>query len=153
MPSPTPSSTQTETGRNDANRVRVIAALATTVAVLLIAGVLAFVVFVSNSQDEAAPLPDEIVRIVPGRNGQVLRQDSVGVVTIPTWSCQLTIDGVRIPEAQLSGTNELGECFFRPGAEKVFESLEPGPHTIQATVYSIPDPEDRRSYTWTFTSQ
>ena len=112
MTSSTPT-TPTDTGRTDTNRVRIIGALAATVAVFLIAGVVAFVVFVSNSQDEAAPLPSEIVRIVPGRNGQVLRQDSVGVVTIPTWHCELIIDGIRVPESQLSGTKELGECLFR----------------------------------------
>lgn len=124
-----------------------------SVAALALAGVFLLVVVVANSQDPNPGPPEEIVAVIPEDNGQLLRQDSVGVTTLPTWSCELVIDGVRIPEAEIEGTEELGECLFRPGEDKQFETLEPGLHTARVTVFDQANPDDNASYSWQFTTK
>ncbi len=115
-------------------------------------GIAVLVVVVGNAQHGTDALPDQIRSITPGPGESMLHQDRVGLRTLPTWNCELRIDGIRIPAEQLEGTSELGECYFRPGADKMIGEFAPGSHRVSATVFSRIDSTQRASYEWTFDS-
>ena len=94
--------------------------------------------------------PQAIERVLPAPGGSMLRQERLGVHVLPAWHCTLTVDGVRIPPAQIEGVKELGECFFRAGRGKAVPKLRAGDHTATATVFPLADPANDSAYTWSF---
>lgn len=125
-------------------------------ALLLLVGVVLFAAWMMSNSTEAEDLPEVVERVFPGRGDAMLRQGRVGLDLQATYWCSLTIDGTVIPDDQLEGYEETGECFYRPGTpesageEKAIVELEPGSHTATAEIYSLADPTDRTFFTWSF---
>lgn len=107
----------------------------------------------------------------PAPGGRAPRQSEVGAYLTPGHDGRLTINGITIPESQMTGVlpdtspeaedyegnalrpNNRHHVSFVPGPGKVIESLEPGLVTV--TLRYFPDLQpDRpgRTISWTFTA-
>lgn len=144
-----------ETREPNKRLVRIAVAFA-VVAILLLAGIVLLAGWISSRSDRTSGLPPVVERVFPGVGDAMLRQDRVGVDVQGTYWCSLTIDGIRIPDDQIMGAKETGECYYRPGTpteageERAIAELAPGPHTATAEIYNLADPEDRTTFTWRF---
>jgi hypothetical protein len=136
--------------RRDRIGARLRAGVAVSLAAVLVAGIAIAVVLVANNLDEGGDRPAQIELVYPAPASSVLRQATVGVDLVPAWSCHLTIDGERIPDDEIEGAAELGECFFRPGKGKTFEEFGTGEHTVTAVIFADAAPADTAEYTWSF---
>lgn len=120
------------------------------IVVLALLGVGAWVV---QRMGSSPALPEAIQFVLPPAGGAMMSQDRVGVQTEQSWSCTLTIDGIRIPEGQYSGVRELGECYFEAGVGKMIEEFGPGRHQVSVTVFPLANPDDSQTYNWSFQTQ
>lgn len=119
------------------------------VVVLLVGGG----VWVVHNMGSAPAMPDGIQFVLPPAGGAMMSQDRVGVQTQQSWTCNLVIDGIRIPESEHVGVKELGECYFQAGPERIIEAFTPGRHLVQATVFPISDPNATQTFNWSFQAQ
>lgn len=126
-----------ERAAEGARKVLVVT-IAVTAVLLLVAGIAVGAVL--SGLEPAPALPREIERIIPGDNAAILRQDSVGVDLEATYKCNLQIDGIQIPPDQLTGTEEVGECLYRPGPDQEIEEFTPGRHDVLVTFWPATDP-------------
>ncbi|MBM36708.1 MAG: hypothetical protein VX963_12350 [Actinomycetota bacterium] len=124
---------------------------------LLVVALLLLVVWIASSTRGAPQpitLPTGLLAVIPQEGAQAPKQTMVGVSLSPGWQPALTIDGVSIPDAQLSGgTRQLGEFFFTPGDDMVITQLRRG--HICARVIAVPtiDVEvDNIDHQWCWTS-
>lgn len=122
--------------------------LAVVVALLVGGGV-----WVVHNMGSAPPMPDGIQFVLPPAGGAMMSQDRVGVQTQQSWTCNLVIDGIRIPESEHVGVKELGECYFQAGPGRIIEAFAPGRHLVQATVFPISDPNATQTVNWSFQAQ
>lgn len=122
----------------DGARRVLVATIAVTAIVLLVVGIAVGAVL--SGLEPAPALPREIERIIPGDGAAILRQDSVGVDLEATYQCNLQIDGIQIPPDQLTGTDEVGECLYRPGPDQEIEEFTPGRHDVLVTFWPATDP-------------
>jgi len=120
---------------------------------VVVVGVIGFGVWAVGRMGDAPALPDGIQFVLPPPGGAMMSQDRVGVQTRQSWSCTLTIDGIRLPESQYSGVKELGECYFQAGPQKMIEEFAPGRHQVQATVFPLANPEATQTFSWSFQTQ
>jgi hypothetical protein len=124
-------------------------------AVLLLAGTVVLAAWLTSMNEETAELPQRVERVFPGVGDGMLRQGKVGLDVQATYYCSLVIDDVVIPDDQLEGSIETGECYYRPGEpaageDKAIEEFAPGMHTARAEIYGLADPDDRFLFTWDF---
>ncbi len=95
-----------------------------------------------------------MLAVVPTPSAQAPRQGPIGAQVAQGWVVAITIEGVPIPDSQLtSGTRELNEYFFTPGAGKVIETVQPGRTCVEVVATSIVDTiSPPTSYSWCFTA-
>ncbi len=138
-------------------------ALRRGVSVLITAGAivgLAIVVLVvvltrgSSSDPPATPFPSAVLAVVPAPDAQAPRQGPIGARVAQGWVATISIDGVPIPDSQLtSGTRQLNEYFFTPGEGKVIETVQPGRTCAQVVATSLVDTNSPPvSFSWCFTN-
>ena len=110
--------------------------------------------FINTGSSAAFDSPHRIACTNPQEGAQAPKQTLVGVSLSPGWEPTVIIDGVAIPDNQLSaGTRQLGEFFFSPGEDMVMPQLRRG--LICAKVIAIPiiDIEvDNINHEWCWTS-
>lgn len=95
--------------------------------------------------------PRAIQSLTPERGALIQPQDDVGVDLVDTYTGVIKIDGVEIPEDQLTRIVPLGRVSFRPGPGREFARWGPGTHT--AVVVYWPQNKTRKSsgsYAWQF---
>ena len=85
--------------------------------------------------DLAVTSNEALEDIIPQRASEILSQDQVGVDLAPGYSGRLNINGVPIPDADITITEALNLVLFRPGPDKVFEALDPGQNCVLATYW------------------
>ncbi len=136
--------------RHHKDRSWILTGVVTSVVAVAVLGLFFGIQALSAQFDNSVQRPSEIERVLPPPGSAILRQDSVGLALTPTWYCNLRIDGVRVPEAQLSGAKPLGECLFRPGENRIIEEFRPGPHQVSAEIFPLTDPQSIRHFNWTF---
>ncbi len=130
--------------------------VAPTITALVFALIVAVVWIASSTRGAPRPdtFPTGLLAVIPDEGAQAPKQTLVGVSLSPGWQPTITIDGVAIPDAQLSaGTRQLGEFFFSPGEDMVFSQLRRG--QVCARVVAIPtiDVEvDNIDHRWCWTS-
>jgi hypothetical protein len=112
---------------------KIVITAALLVAVGLI--VVAYWLRTDDDSDLAVTSNDALEEIIPQRASEILRQDQVGIDLTPGYSGRLNINGVPIPEEDTDVTEALNLVVFRPGPDKVFESLEPGENCVLATYW------------------
>ena len=106
----------------------------------------------TDTSTHARRLPSEVAAVLPVPGSQVRVQDTVTADLRADLFGVLVIDGVELPENQVTRVVALGEVSFRPGKGKVFERLEPGTHTVSVIYW--PQVKTRadgtNTYTWQF---
>ncbi len=125
-----------------------------TILVLVLLGLIVLVVLSSRGAPQSATLPTGLLAVIPQDGDQSPRQAPVGVSLSPAWQPTITIDGVAIPDDQLTaGTRQLGEFFFSPNEGLAIAELRTG--RVCAHVVAVPtiDVEvDNIDYRWCWTS-
>jgi hypothetical protein len=101
----------------------------------------AFVAFDSGDEDPVLQGGDAAVveTLIPRRNAQVPQQTTIGIDLVTGWDAELLVDGVEIPEDQLSRTPEIGLVEFTPGEGRAVEELDPGQNCVTAVIWSLED--------------
>jgi len=80
-----------------------------------------------------------------------LRQGRIGASVVSGYTAELQVDGVDIPDDQLSAAKTAGDYVFVPGAGTATGSLAPGRHS--ATIIYWPAGSDREHgnrFSWSF---
>lgn len=106
----------------------------------------------ADTTDRTKTLPNAVQSVLPANGTLVSVQSSVSVDLRDDLTGVLVLDGVQIPENELSRIVPLGELSFRPGKGQVFSRLDAGVHT--ASVVYWPQTKSRadgtNTFTWTF---
>lgn len=124
-----------------------------------------------TSVDVTDPNP-VIATQTPLPGSSVLYQAEVGVELVPGYDGDLVVNGIVVPEDQLSGAvdpstltpeelarygvrpNNRNRLFFDPGPGKVIEELPQGVNTVTVNYHKDRQPDaDQGSVTWSFTVQ
>jgi hypothetical protein len=88
---------------------------------------------------------------IPRPGDQILRQDQVGVDLAEGWTGTLTVEGITIPEEQVTRNLGPNQILFQPGPGKVLEELGGGSRCVVATVWEIArGPGQARPVSWCF---
>ena len=139
------------------------------VIVLLLLGAVAFLAFATRRGVSGvdAPASDRaVVRQVPGPGDRVLSQTEVGAELKPGYDGRLLINGIEVPEAQMSGAldptspdartfgvrpNNRNQVFFKPGPGKVVDKFPGREVSISVRFWREADgPSRSRMITWQF---
>ena len=93
---------------------------------------------VSQSSSESSGGLDGgvIEQLIPAKNSKILQQDQVGIDLQTGYSADLAVNGVAIPEDQLTRVSGLDEVLFQPGPGKVFEQWPAGQNCVVATYWA-----------------
>ncbi len=120
-------------------RFKIGATVVLTVAVIMFA--LAIQAFDDGNDDPVLQGGDQAIveALIPRRNAQVPQQSDVGIDLVAGWEGTLVIDGVEIPEGELTLTPEIGLIQYTPGEGKVVERLETGQNCVSAIIWRIRD--------------
>lgn len=122
------------------------------VGLLLAANLAVFAVVQSDTNPVGVQnAPTAIQQLTPEPGALIQPQDTVSVDLVDTFTGVIKVDGVEIPEDQLTRIIALGEVAFRPGPGREFDRWSPGTHT--AAVIFWPQTKTRASatgYTWQF---
>jgi hypothetical protein len=124
-----------------------------TAGLLLVANLLWIAGHTADTSNQAArTLPSEVGQVVPAPGTQVRVQDTVGADLRDDLTGELVIDGIELPENQVTRVVPLGQVAFRPGKGKIFERLEPGVHSVSVIYWrqTKTRAEGTNVYTWSF---
>ncbi|HZM32123.1 MAG TPA: hypothetical protein VFB77_16615 [Acidimicrobiales bacterium] len=125
-------------------------------AAVALAGVLLFVAFTSLGDDEDPVLSEGdqqvVENLIPRRDAQVPQQSSVGIDLVTGWAGTLAINGVEIPEDELTVTPEIGLIMYTPGDGKTVDALQSGQNCVNAIIWRISDGRgvNDRTIPWCF---
>lgn len=99
-----------------------------------------------------ATLPTDIESISPEKGALAGLVDDVTVDLRDNYTGVLVIDGVEIPEDQLSRVAELGIISFRPGADKDISRFRAGENTVEVLYWprTKARPDNPFRYSWRF---
>lgn len=113
-------------------------------------GILLLAVFLRDVEELQAV--DEVIEgVFPQVNDEVLAQSTVSIDLIPGYTAELTINGVKIPEAELRRIDALSSIEFQPGEGKVIERLSPDLNCVNALYWPLDQGRSQaRSYRWCF---
>lgn len=115
-------------------------------------GVLVLAVFLRDVEELQAV--DEVIEgVFPNNNDEVLAQSTVSIDLIQGYTAELTINGVKIPEAELRRVDALSQVEFQPGEGKTLERLAPDLNCVNALYWPVAQGRSQaRSYRWCFTA-
>ncbi|MGY6500874.1 MAG: hypothetical protein ACXIVQ_08305 [Acidimicrobiales bacterium] len=106
-----------------------------------------------TSPTATADSSEAIVALVPTEGSDVLRQSTVGIQVATGYRAGLIVNGVTIPDDQLSGDPGLGQYFFTPGPGQVLETLQGSQNCVVATYFlAAAGPADSQSVRWCFSA-
>lgn len=126
-------------------------ALVVTLVTLLAAAAIILIARNTEGRDQPSLYPGQIRTLLPGPGAQTPQQDRIGVVVAPNWTASLSVDGLPIPDDQLTSRPSLGEYFFDPGPGQVIEILRTGRVCATVSARALVGDEDPVSHTWCFT--
>ena len=126
--------------------------LTVTLLIVAAAGVVGLLAMSSNGRPQPGLFPGQIYQLSPNPGDQAPHQTRVGVIVSPTWSAELSINGIAIPLDEMTIRSSLGEYFYNPGPGKVIEELPRGRICVVASARSQLDDEDPVSHAWCFSS-
>lgn len=119
---------------------------------LALVAVVGFTLAFSPSGDPVT-LPDQIESLFPAPNDSVIRQSAIDVDMVAGYEISLFVDGIRIPESEI--TTQVGTAFstWRPGPGRFIEEWSPGVHEITVEWQRSSGLPDPGSFSWTFRVQ
>lgn len=134
-------------------RFKILATL--LLAVAAGAFVAAYLTFTEGNEDpvlRSGGAGDYVEDLIPARDSQVPQQSRVGIDLVTGWSGTLVINGIEIPEDELSETPELGLIEYSPGEGRTVEQLSGGRNCVRAVVWPLSEGRDEgaRDIGWCF---
>ncbi len=123
---------------------------------LIALAALGIVIAVDNGRTSPTNLADlnpAVNALLPPDGGTVLRQSTVGITVASGYQARLIVNGVSIPEGQMSGDTGLGQYHFTPGEGTILDTLHGGQNCITATYWRAAEgPGNGETTTWCFTA-
>ncbi|MGZ8751891.1 MAG: hypothetical protein ACXW1S_02825 [Acidimicrobiia bacterium] len=122
------------------------------IGLMIVASLVVFVGMESDTKPTSDPdvLPSEIVSTQPAPGTLNKPQQAVAVDLRGDLTGVLIIDGVEIPEDQLSRPTQSSMA-FQPGPEKEVARFSSGPHIVQVVFWpAIRTRDDAQTYTFGF---
>ena len=98
-------------------------------------------------------LPAPVEEIAPADGATVLRQTQLIINLEVGYSLELSIDGIRIPNNELTFTQSTGQYRWRPGVGQTVEEWTTGLHSVFIhwdRLAGLPDPGE---LSWNFRIQ
>ncbi len=95
-------------------------------------------------------LPPHVVEVSPADGALVLRRTKIVLRLDPAYRASFVVDGVPVPDDEVTYVPGTGLHVFAPGPGKVLETWTPGVHVVEArwdTTSGLPDPGSLR---WSF---
>lgn len=109
--------------------------------------------FVKAPGSSNEPVSTVIESITPANGDKTLQNGQLKVDLLTGWDARLTIDGVPIPDDELSKVAPLGTITFQPGPGKALESFPAGQNCVVMTYWQIATgPDNSFTKSWCFTS-
>lgn len=106
-----------------------------------------------RSTSSATERHPAIESLIPANQADVLRQSNVGIDLTDGYLAQLTLNGVAIPDAELSGDRGQGQFLFQPASGRAVETLASGLNCATATFWKASvGPNQSSVVTWCFTA-
>ena len=119
---------------------------------LALAAVAIGAVVFAPSGSESIP-PDVVESYSPEDNSTVLRQIDIEIDLPVNYHIDLVVDGVAIPDEEISVTEETGKFRWAPGPTTIIPEWTTGLHTVWVRwdrTTGLPDPGE---WIWTFRVQ
>lgn len=95
-------------------------------------------------------LPDAVDSISPGNDATVQRQIDLTIDMAVGYRITLFVDGVRIPEDEITVTEATGRHSWAPGPSSVFSEWAPGLHSVYFEYESLGSRIDIGTVNWVF---
>jgi hypothetical protein len=106
-----------------------------------------------TSPTAQADRSEAIDALVPNEGADVLRQSTVGIDLADGYLARLAVNGVTIPDDQLTGDRGLGQFLFTPGPDRALETLSGGQNCVIATYWRAAEgPERGQTVRWCFSA-
>jgi hypothetical protein len=94
-----------------------------------------------------------IEQLIPAKSSKILQQDEIGIDLQTGFSADLAVNGVPIPEDQVTRQSGLDTVLFQPGPDKVFEQWPAGQNCVVATFWANDvGPQQSKTQSWCFTA-
>jgi hypothetical protein len=107
----------------------------------------------SSSESSGGLAGGVIEQLIPAKNAKILQQDQVGIDLQTGYSARLAVNGVDIPDDQVTVVSGLDEFLFQPGPGKAFEQWPAGQNCVVATFWANDvGPGQSRTQPWCFTA-
>jgi hypothetical protein len=122
------------------------------IGLMVVASLIVFVGMESDTTSTSDPdaLPSEITSTQPAPGTLNKPQQAVAVDLRSDLTGVLVIDGVEIPEDQLSRPTQSSMA-FQPGPEREFTRFATGPHVVQVVFWpAIRSRDDSQTFTFSF---
>jgi hypothetical protein len=101
--------------------------------------------------DAAEVQADAIEQLFPADGAEVLQQVQAGVDLGNRYTGTLVVNGIEVPDEQLTRQRELNQVFFSPGDDQVLEEWAPGENCIRAIYWPIAEGRsESRDIRWCF---
>jgi hypothetical protein len=136
-------------GRTGVRRGLVALAVLAALGLFVLAGLAADT---DSASDEVPVTGGPVEELLPAEDAEVLQQQLVQIDLMTGWTGELSINGIRIPEDQLTRNEGLATIGYEPGDGKVVEKLGPE-NCADATIWLIaegPDGPSRDTVKWCF---
>lgn len=100
---------------------------------------------------DSTTLSPAFEELIPAAGSEILAQDRVGIDLASGYDARLTVNGIPIPDDQLTRVAALNEVTFSPGSDREFESWPGGNVCVEATYWLIAAGDDDAStFVWCF---
>ena len=119
---------------------------------LALVGVVVFAVILTPDS-VPTPLPDQVESVSPADGAIVQRQTDLIVDMRVGYGIVLTVNGVRIPDAEIQFTEATGRYRWAPGPTSTFPEWTRGGQAVQIEWDRLTGFADPGSYRWSFTVQ
>ena len=98
-------------------------------------------------------LPDAVESITPFDGETVLRQIDLRIDMAVGYDIELFVDGVKIPDGEITVTEATGRRVWAPGPSKTFTEWTLGTHSVGITYERISGRVDVGTLSWVFRVQ
>ena len=98
-------------------------------------------------------LPDPVASVFPKPGDSVIRQTSIDVDMAATYTMVLYVDGIRIPETEMTVLSGPGRYSWRPAPGRIIETWTAGTHQLRIIWDRVGGAPDTGEFAWTFRVQ
>lgn len=117
------------------------------------ASLLAVAIVVYMGNPTSTDLPTAVQAVEPAPNDEVLSQTDIKVDLAVGYTAEVEVNGVPIPEEQLTRVEALNQVSFQPGPDQSVTRLLPDRNCVRVRYWLIAaGDQDAKFYNWCFTA-